>query len=91
MPSLFSRVQVFAILWTVAHQAPLSMGSSRQEYWSGLPFPFPGYLPSPGIEPTSPAAPALQADFFPLSPQGSPCMCDMCVCVCVCVCVYVCG
>ena len=45
--------------WTVAHQAPLSMGFSRQEYWSGLPFPSPGDLPNPGIEPGSPA---LQAD-----------------------------
>ena len=45
--------------WTVAHQAPLSMGFSRQEYWSGLPFPSPGDLPSPGREPGSPA---LQAD-----------------------------
>ena len=54
-----SHVQLFATLWTVAHQAPLSMGFSRQEYWSGLPFPFPGDLPNPGIEPRSPA---LQAD-----------------------------
>ena len=42
-------------LWTVAHQAPLSMGSPRQEYWSGLPFPSPGDLPNPGVEPRSPA------------------------------------
>ena len=48
-----------AIPWTVAHQAPLSMGFSRQEYWSGLPFPSPGDLPDPGIEPRSPT---LQAD-----------------------------
>ena len=48
--------------WTVAHQAPLSMGYSRQEYWSGLPFPSPGDLPNPGIEPKSPA---LQADSLP--------------------------
>ena len=48
--------------WTVAHQAPLSMGFSRQEYWSGLPFPSPGDLPNPGIEPRSPA---LQADYLP--------------------------
>ena len=47
--------------WTVAHQAPLSMGFARQEYWSGLPFPSPGDRPYPGIEPRSPA---LQADFF---------------------------
>ena len=44
----------FETLWTVAHQAPLSMGFSRQEYWNGLPFPSPGDLPDPGIEPTSP-------------------------------------
>ena len=54
-----SRVQLFETLWTVAHQAPLSMGFSRQEYWNGLPFPSPGDLPDPGTEPRSPA---LQAD-----------------------------
>ena len=47
----------FVTPWTVAHQAPLSMGFSRQEYWSGLPFPSPGDLPDPGIEPESPASP----------------------------------
>ena len=50
---LFTSVQLFEILWTVAHQAPL-MGLPRQEHWGGLPFPFPGDLPDPGIEPTSP-------------------------------------
>ena len=50
-----SRVRFFATPWTVAHQAPQSTGLSRQEYWSGLPFPSPGYLPDPGIEPRSPA------------------------------------
>ena len=59
--ALLSCVQLFAILWTVACQAPLSMGFFRQEYQSGLPFPSPGDLPDPGIEPTSPA---LQADSF---------------------------
>ena len=54
-----NRVLLFATPWTVAHQAPPSMGFSRQEYWSGLPFPSPGDLPHPGIEPSSPA---LQAD-----------------------------
>ena len=54
-----SHVQLFATPWTVAHQASLSTGFSRQEYWSGLPFPSPGDLPNPGIEPGSPA---LQAD-----------------------------
>ena len=52
--SHFSYVQLFTTLWTVAHQAPLSMGFSRQDYWSGLPFPSPGDLPDPGIEPGSP-------------------------------------
>ena len=51
-----------AIPWTIAHQAPLSMGFSRQEYWSGLPFPSPGDLPNPGIEP---GCPALQANDLP--------------------------
>ena len=64
---LLSCVQLFAALWTVAHQAPPSMGFSRQEYWSGLPFPFPGDLPDPGIEPRSSA---LQADALPLEPSG---------------------
>ena len=59
-------------LWTAAYQAPLSMGFSRQEYWSGLPCPSPGHLPDSGIEPVSPVAPALQADSLPLSYQGSP-------------------
>ena len=54
-----SCVQLFATPWTVAHQAPPSMEFSRQQYWSGLPFPSPGYLPDPGIEPRSPT---LQAD-----------------------------
>ena len=54
--------------WTVAYQAPLSMGFSRQEYWSGLPFPSPGDLPDPGIEPRSPA---LQADSLPSDPPGT--------------------
>ena len=57
-----SRVQLFAISWTVAYQAPLSMGFSRQEYWNGLPFPSPEHLPDPGIKPGSPA---LQTDALP--------------------------
>ena len=52
---LLSCVRLFATPWTVASQAPLSMGLSRQEYWSGLPFPSPGDLPHPGIKPGSPA------------------------------------
>ena len=66
---LLSRVWLFATPWTVAHQAPPSMGFSRQEYWSGLPFLSPGYLPNPGIEPRSPT---LQAEALTLSHQGSP-------------------
>ena len=72
MLSHFSRVQLCATPWTVAPQAPLSMEFSRQEYWSGLPCPPPGHLPDPGIEPTSTASPALQADSLPLSHLGSP-------------------
>ena len=52
---LLSRVRLFATPWTVAYYAPLSMGLSRQEYWSGLPFPSPEDLPDPGIKPSSPA------------------------------------
>ena len=59
-------------LWTVARQAPLSMGFSRQENWSGLPFPSPGERPDPGIEPVSPATPSLQMSSLPLRPQGNP-------------------
>ena len=64
-----SRVRLFATPWTGAHQAPLSLGFSRQEYWSGLPFPSPGELPDPGIEPRSPA---LQADALTSEPPGKP-------------------
>ena len=64
-----SHVRLFATQWTVAHQAPLSMGFSRQEYWSGLPFPAPGDFPDSGIEPTSLA---LQADSLPPAPPGKP-------------------
>ena len=69
----FSCVWPFVTLWTIARQAPLSMGFSRQEYWSGLPYPPPGYLPDPGMEPATPASPALQADSFPTEPPGKPC------------------
>ena len=64
-----SRVSLFAIPWTVVYQASLSMGFSRQEYCSGLPFPSPGDLPDPGIEPRSPA---LQADALPSETSGKP-------------------
>ena len=62
----------FATLWTVAHQAPRSMGFPRQEYWSGLPFPIPGDLPNPGIKPESPASSALAGRFFTTEPPGKP-------------------
>ena len=58
-----------AVPWTAAHQAPLSLGFSRQEYWAGLPFPSPGDLPHPGIEPVSPA---LAGIFFTTQPPGKP-------------------
>ena len=64
-----SHVQLFATPWTVTYQAPPSVGFSRQEYWSGLPFPSPGDLPDPGIEPGSPA---LQADALTSEPPGKP-------------------
>ena len=71
--SLESCVQLFATLWTVAHQASLSMGFSRQEYWNGLSFPSPGDLPNPGIEPASPVAHALQKDsLLTTEPPGKP-------------------
>ena len=57
--SHFGRVRLSATPWTVARQAPMSMGFSRQEYWSGLPCPPPGNLPGPGTEPVAPAPPAL--------------------------------
>ena len=70
---LLSRVQLFVTPQTVAHQTPLSMGFSRQEYWSGLPFPSLGDLPNPGTEPESAT---LQADSLPSEPLGKP---DCCV------------
>ena len=69
MLSHFSHVQLFVTLWTLAHQAPLSMEFARQGYWSGLPCPPPGDLPDSGSEPGSPA---FQADSLPLSHQESP-------------------
>ena len=72
--SHFSHVQLFLILWTVAHQAPLSMGFSKQEYQSGLPCPPPRDLPNPGTEPMSLTSPALAGGFFTTSlPPGKPC------------------
>ena len=62
--SQFSCVWLFVTLWTVAHQGPLSLEFSRQEYWSGLPFRPPGDLPDPGMEPKSLTSPALAGGFF---------------------------
>ena len=78
MLSCFSRVQLFVTLWTVACQAPLSMGFSRQKYWSELPLPSPGDLPNSGIEPASLMSPVWAGGFFwqagslPLVPPGKP-------------------
>ena len=69
MWKVLSRVQLFVTPWAVDCQAPLSMEFSRQEYWSGLPFPSPGDLPNPGIKPRSPT---LQADSLPSVPPGKP-------------------
>ena len=65
-----SCLTLFVTPWTVAHQAPLSRGFSGQEYWSGLPFPFPGNLPDPGIKPVSPE---LQVDSSLFEPPGTLC------------------
>ena len=65
----YSDMWLFATTWTVAHQAPLSIAFPRQKYWSGLPFPSPGNLPSPGTEPR---CPALQADSLWSEPPGKP-------------------
>ena len=67
--SCFSRVQLSVTLWTVARQAPLSMGFPRQTYWSGLPLPAPGDLPDPGIES---ASPVLAGRFFTAEPPRNP-------------------
>ena len=65
--SCFSRVRLFATLWTIGHQAPLSMGFSRHKYWSGLPFPPPGDLSDSGIKPAYPVSSALTGRFFTTS------------------------
>ena len=69
---MFSHAWLFMTLWFVAHQTPVSMEFSRQGYWSGLPFPPPGDLSSPGIEPTFLASPALAGRFFTSVPSGRP-------------------
>ena len=74
---VLNPVQLFATLWTIARQAPLSLGFSRQEYWNGLPFPLPGGLPDAGIELTS-----CTAGRFSTAKPGNLCM-YVCVCVCI--------
>ena len=69
---LLSHVRLFVILWTVAHQAPQSMKLSRQEFWSGLPFPPQGDLPDSGIEPASLVSPALAGRLLATAPAGKP-------------------
>ena len=83
MLSHFSHVQLFASLWTVACQAPVSMEFSRKAYWDGLPCPPPGDLPDPGVKFMSPEAPALQVNSLPLHHQRSPY-----TCVYICTCIY---
>ena len=70
-----SKLCLFVTPWTIACQAPLSMGFLRQEQWSGFPFPSPGDLPNPGIKPMSPA---LAGRFFTTEPSGKPSFVDMC-------------
>ena len=67
-----SHVSLFLVSWSAAHQAPLSMEFSRQEYWSGLPFSSPGDRPNPGTEPASPTSPALAGRFFTTEQPGKP-------------------
>ena len=83
MLSHFSRVQLFVTLWTVAHQAPLSMGFSSQEYWRGLLCPPPGDLPNPGIEPASLKSPELAGRLFTTSAIW-----EACICVCIYIYIY---
>ena len=87
--SRFSHVRLFATLRTVARQAPQSVGFSRQEYWSGLPWPPPGDLPDPGIEPMSLVPPALAGGFFSTSAAWGAHI-QFYVCLCVCACAYMC-
>ena len=69
---MLSYVQLFATLWAIGHQAPLSIGFSRQEYWSGVPSPPPGNLPDPGFECISLMSLALQVGSLPLASPGKP-------------------
>ena len=87
--SCFIHIQLFATLWTVAHWAPLSLGFSRQEYWSGLPCLSPGEHLNPRIEPMSLISAALAGGFFTTRATWEAlCVC-VCVCVCVCICIYI--
>ena len=70
---MLSHIRLFVTPWSVACEAPLSMGFSRQEHWSGLPFPLPGDLPNPGTEPTSPLPPALAGRVSATESPGKPC------------------
>ena len=72
MPFSHSVVSNSVTPWTAGLQAPLSLEFSRQEYWSGLPFPSPGYLPNPGSESSFPVSPALKVDSLPTEPMGKP-------------------
>ena len=83
---MLSHVQLFVTLLTVVHQAPLSMGFFRQECWSGLPCPFPGDLPDPGVEPS---IPKLEADSLPIKPLGKPIFKQYCKLNICCQCVNV--
>ena len=67
-----SRVQLFVTLWSIAHQAPLSMGFSRQEYWSGLLFSISGAIPDPGVKPFSLVSSALEVDYLPAESSKKP-------------------
>ena len=69
---MLSSVRLFVTPWTAASQASLSVGFSNQEYWSRKPYPPPGDLPNPGIEPESPVSPELWADSLPTEPPGKP-------------------
>ena len=69
---MLSHIQLFVTPWTIAYHASLFMEFLKQEYWSGLPFPSPGDLPDPGIEPVSPVPPALQEGSLPAEPLGKP-------------------
>ena len=69
---MLNRTQLFVTPWTVAHQAPLSVGLLQQELWSGLLFPSPGDLPNPGIEPASLVSPALAGGFFTTESSRNP-------------------